>query len=61
MNNDFNPKNAVFTPAEVSSYAVQYLKDLQAKQHRAVSLGMAELGNYFAPMIANEMFKGVAA
>lgn len=46
----FEPKDSVYTPAEVSAYALQEIENATKAQPRALPLGIEHIDGYFAPV-----------
>lgn len=51
----FNPKTAVFTPAETSAIGVQRIQEMEANKHRAMPLAIPQIGDYLAPLMPKEI------
>ena len=56
----FNPKTAVFTPAETSTRGVERIKAMEANKHRAMPLPIEKIGEYFAPLMPGDICAIVA-
>lgn len=46
----FNPKTAVYTPAEVSTYGLQAIEAVKENERRGLGVDIAEIRDYFAPV-----------
>ena len=57
---EFAPRDAVYTPAEVSSIGVERVRELEKNKHRAMPLDIAELRDYFAPMMGGQLCAVIA-
>ena len=51
----FEPRTAIYTPAEVSAIGVERVRDLEKNRHRAMPLNIAEIRDYFAPMMPGQI------
>lgn len=51
----FNPKTAVFTPAETSARGVERIREMEANRHRAMPLPIDKIGSYLAPLMPGEI------
>jgi len=51
----FDPKTAVYTPPEVSQYALDAIKEIQEKRTRGIALPIAEIRDYFAPVLPGQV------
>jgi hypothetical protein len=56
----FDPRTAVYTPPEVSQYGLAAVKNIKANQHRALSIGMAEIRDYYAPLMPGQLSAVIA-
>lgn len=52
---DFSPAKIVYTAAEVSQFAMEHIKNVQENKLSSISLDIAEIKDYFAPMIPGEV------
>lgn len=57
---NFQEKDAVFTPADVSAYTQAWIKDLAANKHRSVQIGIATMRDYFAPLMPGQICAVIA-
>ncbi len=57
---DFDPKTAIYTPAEVSAYATQAVENIQANQHRAIKFFIPIIDDYFAPLLPGQICSIIA-
>lgn len=51
----FDPHTAVYTPPEVSRYGLAAVRNIKANQQRALSIGMAEIRDYYAPLMPGQL------
>lgn len=52
---EFEPNTAVYTPPEVSKYALEAIKNVKANQTRGVAFPIPDIGAYFAPMLPGQV------
>lgn len=55
MSKVFEPRSAVYTPAEVSAIGIERVKELEKNKHRAMPLDIAEIRDYFAPLMPGQL------
>ena len=51
----FNPKTSVYTPPEVAHYGLAAVENIKTHSQRALSVGMAEIRDYFAPLMPGQL------
>lgn len=56
----FEPANAIYTPAEVSTYATQQIEFIEKNRHRALKFFIPGIDKYFAPMLPGQVCAVVA-
>ena len=52
---EFEPVNAIYTPAEVSTYATQQIEFIERNKHRALKFFIPGISDYFAPILPGEV------
>lgn len=52
---EFEPNTAVYTPPEVSKYALGAIKNVKQNQTRGVGFPVPEIGSYFAPVLPGQV------
>lgn len=52
---EFDPRGAVFTPAETSTIGIERIQEMERSKHRAAPLGVGSLRDYFAPLLPGEI------
>lgn len=55
MSKTFNPRNAVFTPAETATLGVEWVQEREVNKHRAMPLPIPQIDEYFAPLMPSEI------
>lgn len=55
MTHEFDPKTAVYTPPEVSQYALDAIGSVKEKVTRGIALDIAEIRDYFAPVLPGQV------
>lgn len=55
MTKEFDPKTAVYTPPEVSQYAVEAIRNVKNRTTRSIAMPIASIRDYFAPMLAGQV------
>ena len=55
MTAEFDPKTAVYTPPEVSQYALDAIRDVKSKATRGIAMPIAEIRDYFAPVLPGQV------
>lgn len=56
----FNPAQAVYTPAEVSNYGLVSVDNVKNHNQRALSIGMAGIRDYYAPLMPGQLSAVIA-
>lgn len=56
----FDPKEAVYTPPEVSNYGLAAIENIKNNNQRALSIGMAGLRDYYAPLMPGQLSAVIA-
>lgn len=56
----FDPGTAIYTPAEVSTYAVQQVRFIEANKHRALKFFVPGIDDYFAPLLPGQVCAVIA-
>jgi len=51
----FDPKTAVFTPADTSAIGIQRIQEMEASKHRAMPLPIPKIGDYLAHLMPGEI------
>ena len=51
----FDPKRAVYTPPEVSTYGLSAIRSIKERSRRALALGIGKVDDYFAPLLPGEL------
>ncbi len=52
---NFEPASAIYTPAEVSTYAKQQIEWMRDNQHRAIRFFIPGMDQYFAPLLPGQV------
>ena len=60
MTTEFKPRSAIYTPAEVSAIGVERVRELEKNKHRAMPLDIAEIRDYFAPLMPGQLCAVIA-
>lgn len=55
MNKNFDPRTAVFTPAETAARGLEYVQSIEKNKHRAMPLDMPQIGEYLAALMPGEI------
>lgn len=55
LQDQFEPKTAVYTPQQVSAYGVQAIEAMRKNKARSVGLPIPLIGSYFANMISGQI------
>jgi len=55
VNDNFEPKTAVYTPQQVSAYGIQAIELMREKKSRSVGLPIPLIRDYFANMISGQI------
>ena len=58
--NQFDPASAIYTPAEVSTYARQQIQTMQVNQYRAVKFFIPGIDQYIAPLLPGQVCAVIA-
>lgn len=56
----FDPATAIYTPAEVSSYATRQIEYIEKNKHRAVKFFIPGIDDYFAPLLPGQVCAVIA-
>ena len=56
----FDPKKAVYTPPEVTQYGLAAIENIKNSSQRALSVGMAEIRDYYAPLMPGQLSAVIA-
>ena len=56
----FEPRTAIYTPAEVATYGLQAIEATRQNQARGLSIGIADVRDYFAPLMPGQVCAIVA-
>ena len=56
----FDPKRAVYTPPEVSTYGLSAIRSIKERSRRALALGIGKVDDYFAPLLPGELAAVIA-
>lgn len=56
----FNPKTSVYTPPEVTQYGLAAIENIKDHSQRALSIGIAEIRDYFAPVMPGQLSAVIA-
>lgn len=51
----FDPKRAIYTPSQVSTYGIQSVQEIQHSMTGGVGIPIAEIDTYFAPVLPGEV------
>lgn len=57
---NFDPASAIYTPAEVSTYAKQQIEWMRDNQHRAIKFFIPGIDQYFAPLLPGQVCAVIA-
>jgi hypothetical protein len=57
---EFDPKTAIYTPAQVATYGLEAIEAMQKAKTRLLSLGIPGVGDYFAPMMPGQVCAVIA-
>ncbi len=57
---EFDPKTAIYTPAQVATYGLEAIEDMQKAQTRLLGLGIPGVRDYFAPMMPGQVCAVIA-
>lgn len=57
---DFEPASAIYTPAQVATYATEQVKFIQANQHRSLDFFIPGIDQYFAPLLPGQVCAVIA-
>lgn len=52
---EFDPKTAVYTPPEVSQYALEAIKSVRERTAKGIAMPIAEIRDYFAPILPGQV------
>lgn len=52
---EFDPKTAVYSPAEVVQYGLDAIKNMSKQKSRGAKLNIAEIRDYFAPVLPGQV------
>ena len=55
MTKDFEPTTAVYTPPEVSQYALDAIREVKSRTKRGIALPVEAIGDYFAPILPGQV------
>lgn len=55
MSDNFDPARAVYTPPQVAAYGVQAIEQIRANADYAIPLPIAEIKDYFSPLLPGQM------
>lgn len=56
----FTPLKSIYTPPEVSRYGLDALANIKGNQQRALSLGIAEIRDYYTPLMPGQISAVIA-
>lgn len=56
----FQPRTAIYTPAEVATYGLKAIEDVRASQARGLGLGIVDVRDYFAPLMPGQVCAVIA-
>lgn len=56
----FSPETAVYTPAEVSTYATRQIEFIERNRHRALKFFIPGIDDYFAPVLPGQVVAVIA-
>jgi replicative DNA helicase len=56
----FDPKTAIYTPAQVSQYGLVAVNNIEKSQSRGVPLGIEQVDGYFAPALPGQVVAIIA-
>jgi len=56
----FDPKEAVYTPDESSTYAIEAIKNIRANKRRSANLNIAYIRDYFSPVLPGQVTSIIA-
>jgi hypothetical protein len=56
----FDPSTAIYTPAEVSTYAKDQIEWMHNNQHRAIQFFIPGISDYFAPLLPGQVCAVIA-
>lgn len=57
---EFDPANAIYTPAQVATYATEQVKFIRDNKHRALNFFIPGIDNYFAPLLPGQICAVIA-
>lgn len=57
---DFNPKTAIYTPAQVTTYATERIRYIEQNAHRALHFFVPGIDQYFAPLLPGQVCSIIA-
>ncbi len=55
INPEYDPKQAVYTPLEVSNYALDAIQQIKTMKTRGIALPIAGIREYFAPILPGQV------
>lgn len=55
MSKIFDPRSAVFAPAETAAFGLEYIQSIEKNKHRAMPLDIPQIGDYFAPLMPGQI------